>query len=126
MLRSNADDIYSMNITWRNLMRDYDNMPVLDWRDDKAPQKAKAQILHQEPLILQMPDNFDASVDGDRFACKLQEDTGILYDCEGGSILQQLAMQNHLPTLNTVAEACIKSSSQVDLDRIRKRIIVHD
>ena len=43
-------------------MRDYDNMPVLDWRDDKAPQKAKAQILRQEPVVLQMPDDFDASL----------------------------------------------------------------
>ena len=107
-------------------MRDYDNMPVLNWRDEKAPQKAKAQILHQEPMILQMPNDFDASVDGDQFGCKRQEDTGVLYDCEGDKILQQLAAQNRLPTLNTVAEACIESSSQVDLDDFHKRIIVHD
>jgi hypothetical protein len=107
-------------------MRDYDNMPVLDWRDEKAPIKAKAQILHQEPVILQMPDDFDASVDGDQFGCKLQQDTGILYDCEGGKILQQLATQSRLPALNTIAEACIKSSSQVDIDSKRRRIIVHD
>ncbi|MGD2161340.1 MAG: hypothetical protein PVG94_09185 [Gammaproteobacteria bacterium] len=113
-------------IIWRSLMHDYDNMPILDWRDDKAPQKAKAQILHQEPVILQMPDDFDASVDGDLFDCKREKDTGIFYDCEGGRILQQLATQNNLPALNTVAEACIKSSSQVDIDSVHKRIIVHD
>ncbi len=107
-------------------MHDYDNMPVLDWRNDKAPQKAKAQILHQEPVILQMPDDFDASVDGDQFGCKRQQNNGILYDCEGGKILQHLATQNHLPALNNIAEACIESSSQVDIDSTQKRIIVHD
>ncbi len=40
-------------------MRDYDNMPILDWNAAKAPQLAKAQILHREPVILQMPDTFD-------------------------------------------------------------------
>lgn len=99
---------------------------MLDWREDNAPQKAKTQILHQEPVILQMPDDFDASVHGDQFGCKRQEDTGILYDCEGGKILQQLATQSRLPALHSVAEACIESSSQVDFDSAHNRIIVHD
>lgn len=107
-------------------MRDYDNMPVLDWREDNAPHKAKAQILHQEPVILQMPDDFDISVSGDQLGCKLQEDTGILYDCDGGKTLQQLATKSHLPALNSVAEACEESSSQVDLDNTLNRIIIHD
>ena len=107
-------------------MRDYENMPVLDWSEDKAPQKAKAQILHQQPLILQMPNDFNASVDGDEFGCKLQEDTGILYDCDGGRILRQLAEQNRIPSLDTVAEACIESNSQADIDSDHKRLIGHD
>ncbi len=107
-------------------MRDYKNIPVLDWKVNNAPIKAKAQIMHQEPVILQMPDDFDASLDGDQFACKLQENTGIFYDCEGGNTIQQLAAQNHLPSLDTIAKACIESSSQVDIDGVHKRIIVHD
>jgi hypothetical protein len=107
-------------------MRDYDNMPVLDWRDDKAPQKAKAQILRQEPVVLQMPDDFDAAlVDGEEFDCELHKETGILHDC-GGRVLSRLAEQNQLPSLNIVAEACIESSSRVDIDSARKRLIVHD
>lgn len=107
-------------------MRDYDNMPVLSWEEDEAPSKAKAQILHQEPVVLQMPEDFSAAVDGDQFDCKLDDDSGILHDCEGGRLLQWLATQNQLPGLNTVAEACIVSSSRVDIDSMHKRIIVHD
>ena len=107
-------------------MRDYDNMPELDWSDEKAAQKAAAQILHQEPVILQMPDGFDMSLDADAFGCELQESSGILYNCAGGKVLRQLAMQNHLAELDIVAAACIRSSSQVDIDGAHKRIIVHD
>ena len=107
-------------------MRDYSNMPVLNWSQDKAPQKAKAQILHEEPVILQMPDSFDASLDIDEFAGKLQEDTGMLYDCDGFTVLRQLAIQNQEPSLNIVAEACAESSSRVDIDNTHKRLIVHD
>ncbi len=107
-------------------MRDYDNIPVLDWEEEHAVMKAKAQIMHQEPLVLQMPDNFDASVDGKDCGCKLQQDTGILYDCNGGKTLHLLARRNHLSELNIVVEACIISSSQVDIDSVLKRIVVHD
>lgn len=107
-------------------MRDYGNMPVLDWMDDMAPNKAKAQILHQEPVILQMPGDFNTSLDAEQFGCKQQEEKSILYDCSGGRILQQLAVQNHVPSLRTIADACIESGSQVDIDIVQKRIIVHD
>lgn len=107
-------------------MRDYDNIPVLDWKEEHAAMRAKAQIMHQEPLILQMPDNFDATVDGKDCGCKLQRDTGILYDCDGVKILHLLARRNHLSKLNIVVEACIISSSQVDIDIAHNRIVVHD
>ena len=107
-------------------MRDYDTMPVLDWKEDNASLKAKAQILNQEPVILQMPDNFDTRFDAEEFGCSLQEDTGILYNCDGGRILQSLAAQNRISALNTVAEACIESSSQVDIDSANRRIVIHD
>lgn len=107
-------------------MRDYDNIPVLDWEEDHAVMKAKAQIMRQEPLILQMPDNFDASVDGKDCGCKLQQDTSILYDCDGGKALHLLARRNHLSELNIVVEACIITSYQVDIDGAHKRIVVHN
>lgn len=106
-------------------MRYYKDIPVLNWKEDYAVMKAWEQILHHEPLILQMPDNFDATVDGNDYGCKLQQGTDILYDCDGGNALPLLAIKNHLSELNIVAEACIISSSQVDIDSAHKRIIVH-
>lgn len=107
-------------------MRDYSNMPVLDWQAAKAPQKAKAQILHQEPVILQMPDSFMIDIESEDFGCKLEDNGNILYDCEGGELLQQVAKRNGIEGLKVVAEACLQSSSRVDIDRQRHRIIVHD
>lgn len=106
-------------------MRDYDNMPILNWSENKAPEKASIQILHQEPVILQMTDDFNAALDGDEYNCH-QHDTGIIYNCDGHKILQQLAIQNNLPELNTIAKACLESSSLVDIDSQHNRIIVHD
>jgi hypothetical protein len=107
-------------------MRDYSNMPLLDWTDNNSALKASAQILHQEPVILQMPDTFDALLENDKYGCILHEETGILYNCDGARLLHRLAQQNQLPGLDQVAEACSESGSQVDIDRSRKRLIVHD
>jgi hypothetical protein len=67
-------------------------MPVLDWSRDRASLKAKAQIVHEEPVILQMPDSFDVSLDGEVFAGRLHEKTGILYNCNGYKVLNWLAI----------------------------------
>ncbi|MBD3669921.1 MAG: hypothetical protein HUJ29_04035 [Gammaproteobacteria bacterium] len=107
-------------------MRDYDNMPTLNWNEENAGAKAKAQILHQEPVILMMPNDFDSSVEGDKFGCELEDDSGIYFDCDGGKVLQQLAAMNNMDGLEMVAEACVQSSSQVDIDGANNRIIVHD
>ena len=107
-------------------MRDYGNMPVLNWDEDKVPLKAKAQIMHEEPVILQMPAGFDVSLDGSEFDCKLHEDTGILYNCDGFRALSWLADQNQEPALRIIADACAYSSSLVDIDSAQRRLIVHD
>jgi len=107
-------------------MRDYSNIPVMDWNEDKAPERAQAQILHQEPVILQMPVDFDTSLNGEDFECRIEEDRKILLECDGSKVVQHLAAKNHLPGLDVIAEACFQSSSQVDIDTDKKRIIVHD
>lgn len=107
-------------------MRDYGNMPILDWTDDHAPLKAKAQIVHEEPVILQMPNTFEIDLNGERFSGILHEATGILYNCDGSNALSWLADQTHEPDLNFIAEACAYSGSLVDIDGSRKRLIVHD
>lgn len=107
-------------------MRDYGNMPVLEWSDSHASAKAKVQILHQEPVILQMPQDFEADIDRDMFNCSLDDESGILYDCDGGAALDRLATKNALPELIIIAEACAQSNSRIDIDINKKRIIVHD
>lgn len=106
-------------------MRDHDNIPVIDWTEDHAPQKATAQILHQEPVVLQMPASFDASLEPHDYGCDSADD-GIFSNCDGAKVLNRLSTLNNLPNLRKVAEACFTSSSQVDIDPARKRIIVHD
>ena len=107
-------------------MRDYDNLPILKWSDRYAPKKAEAQILRQEPVILEMPESFDVSIEGDDFSCKRHEDTAMLYDCDGGKVLRKLAMQNQVASLNDIAEACTRSGSRVDIDSAGRRLVVHD
>ena len=107
-------------------MRDYSNIPVIKWGDELAPYKAKAQILHQEPVILQMPITFQINIEDDEFGCELDQDSGILYGCDGGELLIKIARQTHLDGLDVIADACVQSSSRVDIDREKQRIIVHD
>ena len=107
-------------------MRDYSNMPVLDWTGENAPVKAKTQIMHEEPVILQMPDTFDASLDVEQFSGRIDEETGIRFNCDGSKLLRWLATQNKDPDLDVIADACAYSSSLVDIDGINNRLIVHD
>lgn len=107
-------------------MRNYSNIPVLDWGEKKAALKAKAQILHQEPVILQMPDSFKITIDAEKYGCEQEDDSSNLYDCEGGRLLKTVAIQTQMADLESIADACIQSSSRVDIDRERQRIIVHD
>ena len=51
-------------------MRDYNNMPVLDWSGENVPIKAKTRIMHEEPVTLQMPNTSDVS----QMAKNFQED----------------------------------------------------
>lgn len=82
--------------------------------------------MHEEPVILQMPNTFEIDLNGERFSGILHEATGILYNCDGSNALSWLADQTHEPDLNFIAEACAYSGSLVDIDGSRKRLIVHD
>ena len=107
-------------------MHDYDNIPMIDWSTEHAAAKAKAQILHQEPVVLQMPADFNIELDGHSYNCRLNENTVILHDCNGAATLHRLAAENHYASLHTIAIACMRSGSQVDIDTKSRRIIVHD
>lgn len=107
-------------------MRDYDNMPELNWSGKQSANQARAQILHEEPIILKMPENFISDISSEDFGCKLDEQSGIFYDCEGGDAIRHLAELNKLPELDEIASACADSSSQVDVDPAGHRLIIHD
>lgn len=107
-------------------MFDYSNIPVMTWDENAVPLKAKAQILHQEPVILQMPSSFRISLEASDFGCKLDPESGILTNCDGGKLLRQAAKQSNLDGLKVVADACEQSRSRADLDQKKLRIIIHD
>jgi hypothetical protein len=108
-------------------MRDYGNMRVLEWTDTTSARKAAAQITHQEPVILFMPEHFDCTTsDESQFAGKRNEESGIVYDCDTCSVLNYFAKNNDSPSLRPVVDACAESSSRVSIDAADRRIIVHD
>lgn len=107
-------------------MRDYDNMPVLRWEGKGSAAKAKAQILHEEPIVLQMDDSFDMQLDVEEGACQRDRSSGRLHDCAPEPIISALAQINHLPALAEVGSVAAKAGLVVDLDPALHRIIVHD
>ena len=107
-------------------MRDYHNMPRLNWQESHSIGKAKSQIRHQEPVVLNMPMDFVMDVEPEYHHCKYDERTGVLYDCTPDPLLDQLASLNRSPALKELGEICVITSSRVDLDQEKKRIIIHD
>jgi len=108
-------------------MRDYDNMPNVKWEEPTSPYRAKAQILHQEPVILDMPETFDYDIGDDGIQhCQFHSESGIYYNCNGGVTLDILADINQQPTLHELAQACNTTHSQVDIDANGRRLIIHD
>lgn len=108
-------------------MRDYDNMPSVKWEEPASPYRAKAQILHQEPVILDMPETFNYDIgDGGQHACQYNVESGIYYNCNGSHTLELLADINHQSALYDLAQACETTHSQVDIDANGRRLIIHD
>lgn len=107
-------------------LRDYSNMPAVRWEGRTTALRAKAQILHEEPVVLLMGEGFDLSVDHDACHCHVDEASGILYSCEPRQTLESLAEKNDEPELAILAEAAVEASQVVDLDAAGARIIIHD
>lgn len=107
-------------------LRDYSNMPAARWEGRSTALRAKAQILHEEPVILLMGEGFNLDVDAEACHCHVDEASGILYNCEPRQTLATLADKNDAPELAIVAEAAVEASQVVDLDSARARIVIHD
>jgi len=106
-------------------MRDYNNMPKLEWRDDKATiAKIKTQLMREEPVILTMPAGFDFSLDA--AACDCREESGLLTYCKANTALSSLAEQNNIPTLQEIGDTADNAGLTVDIDAGEGHLVIHD
>ena len=108
-------------------MYDYDNMPSLNWSGEATVHHAKAQLLREEPVVLNMPAGFDFFVeDPEACGCALDTDHGILYNCDPKGALGALAGRNQESGVDELMDAAVESGSRVDIDVTGRRIILHD
>lgn len=107
-------------------MRDYSNMPTVDWEDSHSIGRTKAQIHHQEPVILNMPEKFQFEAGESTEGCERDEESGVIYDCAPEPLLRQLASANAMPGLEELVGICVESGSRVDMDPAHRRLIFHD
>ncbi len=107
-------------------MRDYSNIPVLNWDGEISAKKAMAQVHHAEPVILQMPENFTADIDITACGCKSGNALIKHIDCHAADTLRALAATNALPELAELAEVAHEAGQVVDIDADKHRIIIHD
>ncbi|HKK04952.1 MAG TPA: hypothetical protein VKA50_03795 [Gammaproteobacteria bacterium] len=106
-------------------MRDYGNMPKLEWRDDKSTlAKIKAQVMREEPVILVMPAGFDFSLDAT--ACDGHEESGLLIDCKANRALSMLAEHNDAPNLQGIGNAANSAGLLVDINPAEGYLVIHD
>ena len=107
-------------------MRDYSNIPTIQWREPESLMRVKAQVRHQEPVIIEMPEHFQFDAGDSVAECKRDESGDCIYDCAPESVLSELASRNHMPALRDLAAICVESGSRLDLDGSNRRLIIHD
>ncbi|MFP4561102.1 MAG: hypothetical protein ACLFRB_02045 [Thiohalorhabdus sp.] len=106
-------------------MLDYSNLPALDWTDPESANKARAQIIRAEPVILNMPRGVDLSVDAQALGCGRNPDNGILVGCRGPDCLRELSSHQGLDGLEELAPAAEEAHATVDVDAQGLRIVIH-
>lgn len=106
-------------------MRDYKNIPKLNWQNDKSTlARIKAQVIREEPLILLMPDDFKLSIDAEDCGCR--PDSGMLLECQPQAVMATLARDNDIPDLKEIGDTIKMAGLKVDVDNQGKRLIIHD
>ena len=106
-------------------MRDYDNMPKIDWHNDKATLvRIKAQINLQEPVIIRLPDDFNLTVD--TLACGCETKPDLLLRCQPQTLFAALAENNDLPVLNELGKLAHDRGQVVDIDQAKQSLVVYD
>ena len=107
-------------------MRDYSNMPVITWDNTTNSKKIEAQVLHAEPVIIEMPPTFIMSMDSSACGCKETDNAGFHIDCNAMDTLKLLAEENNNDELLKVAKIAHDAGQVVDIDSSSHRIIIHD
>lgn len=106
--------------------RDYSNMPTIGLDEQGSIKKAKVQILHQEPLVMNLPADVNLDLPWDKFNCEYDEERNIHFDCKGEDLVAALNRSTPAHDLAELSNACKESGSQVDVDIKNKRLIFHD
>jgi hypothetical protein len=107
-------------------MRDYTNMPTADWADPKTVNRAKAQLMRAEPLVLNLPGDADLTLDDRAAGCHRDDDSGVLWNCQPGVALHQLGSHPGLEGLTDLVGAAETGDVTVDIDTSGHRIVFHD
>lgn len=107
-------------------MRDYSNMPTITWDDTTNSKKIEAQVLHAEPVIIDMPENFVMAIDAPSCGCKETDNANFHIDCNTMDTLKTLAEENKDDELLKVAKIAHDAGQVVDIDTNARRIIIHD
>ncbi len=106
-------------------MRDYGNMPKIDWQDDKPTLvKVKAQLIRKEPVILVLPEGFNLAFDEE--ACGCTSKSNMLLRCQPQMVFAALAEANGMPVLAELGELAKEEGQIVDVDRSGCRLIIYD
>jgi len=106
-------------------MRDYGNMPKIDWQDDKSTLvKIKAQINLQEPVVIRFAEGFNLTFD--EKACGCESKSEMLLNCQPQTLFTILAKNNNLPALLELGELAKEKGQVVDVDLTNKCLVVYD
>lgn len=107
-------------------MRDYSNMPVLNWEGPLSAKKAMAQVHHAEPVVIQLPEDFVLAIDAPACGCDMGDNPAHHLDCDAADTLRTLAQENNVPELAELANVAQEAGQVVDIETDNRRIIIHD
>ena len=107
-------------------MRDTTNMPTADWADPKTVNHAKAQLMRSEPLVINLPEDADLTIDEHAAGCHRDEDSGVLWNCGTSVTLKQLGSHAGLEGMADLVKVAETADLAMDVDPQNHRVIFHD
>ncbi|HKK14566.1 MAG TPA: hypothetical protein VKA14_07895 [Gammaproteobacteria bacterium] len=107
-------------------MRSYENLPVMAWGGDRSAMRVRAQLLHEEPVILNMGRPFDVASQAGGCGCRHVAEDGRYLGCNPARALGALAGVDGWTALDAVGQAATRAGFVADLDPGHGRIVLHD